>query len=756
MLRREKALGDFGEFAQRSDDLNKVLTQACRLVAEVLGTGQAKVLEIEEGGTSLFVRAGVGWNPDIVGKVRLPLDEHSSENFAIKAGKPVIMEDLRQEQRFDVPAYMKEAGVQALANVPIFLPGHRTYGLLQVDATEPRDFGDEDTEFLRTYTTILGPVIDRLLNLQVMNRAEERFRHIVEGTRDYAIFLTDAEDRITDWLPGAEAVYGFTVAEALGQPAAILFTPEDREQNAPQIEVETARLEGAAPNVRWHVRKGGGRVFIDGAVSALYDADGVVRGFLKIGQDVTARRRSEAALRESEARHRLLIGSWAQAVWEVDANGVVVADSPSWRAYTGQTVEEWLGNGWFDAIHPDERAYAERQWREAIAARGFVDAEFRVRAPDGSWRWTNVRAAPVLDATGRIEKWVGMNIDISARKRAEWALIHSEGQLRDLVEGVSQLVWRAIDGSDWIWASPQWTAFTGQSEVDSHDRGWLEPVHPDDRPIALAAWDKAGVAGGFEVEYRIRNAATGTYRWFQTRAAPRRDARGEVVEWLGTSTDVHQLKALQQSQAVMVAELQHRTRNLIAVVRGIADDTMEQTGPTEAFRLALGNRLSALSRVQGLLSRAEVEPVTLAAVVHLELDALGAGASGDRVRVAGPDVWLRNSTVQTLALALHELATNARKYGALSHDRGQLAVTWSEHHQAGERRLMLEWIETGLEHAPQRTQPVPDGSGYGRELIEQALPHALGARTTYRLTETGVRCTIDLPSRPDPHEGETP
>ncbi len=104
----------------------------------------------------------------------------------------------------------------------------------------------------------------------------------------------------------------------------------------------------------------------------------------------------DASLHESEIRHRQLIESLMQAVWETDSAGVVVTDSPSWRAYTGQTLEEWLGYGWVDAIHPDDRAYAERQWREAMVARTLVNAEFRLRSPDGGWRWTNVRAAPVL------------------------------------------------------------------------------------------------------------------------------------------------------------------------------------------------------------------------------------------------------------------------------------------------------------------------------------------------------------------------
>ncbi|MFC7557531.1 PAS domain-containing protein [Pseudoroseomonas wenyumeiae] len=179
--------------------------------------------------------------------------------------------------------------------------------------------------------------------------------------------------------------------------------------------------------------------------SPLRDEAGLIAGMLVVLFDRTAKylpveqqEKSESSLLESEARHRLLIESWAQAIWETDANGVVTADSPSWRTYTGQTLDEWIGYGWLKAIHPDDRAYAERQWREAIAARGLVDAEFRLRAPDGGWRWTNVRAAPVLDAEGHVEKWFGMNIDIDARKRAEAALRESEERYRTLFEAMDE------------------------------------------------------------------------------------------------------------------------------------------------------------------------------------------------------------------------------------------------------------------------------------------------------------------------------
>ena len=220
MARRQQLLAAFGDFTLRSRDLDQVLMEACRLVSEALGTKHAKILEIEGNGRSLLLRAGVGWPLGLVGKLRLEMRDHSSETYSIRLGKPVITQDVSQEDRFEVPSFLKDAGVMALVNVPIFLPGAEAYGLLQVDSREPRDFGEEDTEFLRTYATILGPVIDRLHKARKLHVTQERFRLVVENALDYAILVTDAKDRITDWFPGAEAVFGWTAEEAVGQAAA--------------------------------------------------------------------------------------------------------------------------------------------------------------------------------------------------------------------------------------------------------------------------------------------------------------------------------------------------------------------------------------------------------------------------------------------------------------------------------------------------------------------------------------------------------
>ena len=177
---RQRVLADFGEFALRCDSLDEVLDKACRLVADALGADLAKVLEIEEGGAAALVKAGVGWRPGIVGKERLPFSERSSETYSLKVGEPVISRDIREEERFEFADFLVEHGAVSLVNVPIYLPGGKAYGLLQVDSRKLRDFGKEDVAFLRTYATLLGPVIDRLHKAHSLERALETNKSLLQ------------------------------------------------------------------------------------------------------------------------------------------------------------------------------------------------------------------------------------------------------------------------------------------------------------------------------------------------------------------------------------------------------------------------------------------------------------------------------------------------------------------------------------------------------------------------------------------------
>lgn len=202
---------------------------------------------------------------------------------------------------------MREHGVAAIVNVPILLPGREPWGLLEVDSKEPRDFGQEDIEYLRTYAMVLGPVIDRLGTVADLEESGERLRLILENARRFAIVITDTDDRITDWLGDSEAIFGWSAEEMIGQSMDRIFTLEDRKAGVPGRELAQARREGCAPNIRWHATKDGGRVFLDGQAVVLRDSSGAVRGYMKIAQDVTDRARNEErqSVLLAELQHRV-------------------------------------------------------------------------------------------------------------------------------------------------------------------------------------------------------------------------------------------------------------------------------------------------------------------------------------------------------------------------------------------------------------------------------------------------------------------
>jgi two-component system, chemotaxis family, CheB/CheR fusion protein len=139
--------------------------------------------------------------------------------------------------------------------------------------------------------------------------------------------------------------------------------------------------------------------------------------------EITQRKRAEESLRRSEERYRALIEASAQIVWTTDARGRVVEDSPSWRAYTGQTLDQWLGDGGADVVHPDDRERVRATWQHALGEERPLETTCRLwRAPSSQWRWMHVRAAPLRGEDGRVRGWVGMNADVTEQHEAEEAL----------------------------------------------------------------------------------------------------------------------------------------------------------------------------------------------------------------------------------------------------------------------------------------------------------------------------------------------
>lgn len=590
-----------------------------------------------------------------------------------------------------------------------------------------------------------------------------------------------------------------------------------------------------------------------------------------------ARQRAQDDMREAELRARTLVEGLAQAYWETDAHGRVVADSKSWRAYTGQAQPDYLGYGWIEAVHPDDRHYAESRWRHAVATLASLDTEFRLRhAATGTYRWTNVRAAPLLDEDGNVRKWVGMNIDIDDRKRAENALRESEQRLatafRLLPVGVAiadcegrvlvcndrmrrylptgrvpaldpenagrwrgwqadgfpiapsdyaamralrgetvdpgmELLFTDDDGreswtrvaaaplhdaegringalsivmdidelkrasqqlraneerfrqfsaaaSDVLWIrdaqtlcaeflSPAFDAIYGLpcEEAMGDPRNWAIRVVPDDREAALARLREVAEGAALVHEFRIQRPDNGEFRWIRDTAFPLFGPDGRVRRVAGISNDVTETKRWLEHQGVLVAELQHRVRNIMAMIVSIVARTRKSARDVHDYEALVSGRLMSLARTQALLTRAENVGVCIRALINEELRAQA--HSPKQFSLEGPDLMVPPKAAEVLSLALHELTTNALKYGALAQPDGHVAVTWS---LDGDEPpwLHITWVER---RAPPADWAPPSRRGFGTALVEERVPYELGGRGRLSIGPDGVQATIEFPLR---------
>ncbi|WP_233859955.1 CheR family methyltransferase [Paraburkholderia sp. HD33-4] len=271
-------------------------------------------------------------------------------------------------------------------------------------------------------------------------------------------------------------------------------------------------------------------------------------------------------------------------------------------------------------------------------------------------------------------------------------------------------------------------------------------IRPSDRgrPITelasrLALSDlKGDIASVFNTEESLqrRVASADGSSHYLVRLSPYRNADRQTDGVVIAFVDITSLVKGEERQQVLVSELQHRTRNLLAVTQSIARQTLAPDPSLDTFI----NRLGALGRLQGLVGEAHQGLIELGDIVSLELNALGV-ANSSRLTVSGPPVPLGFRNVQTFALVLHELATNALKYGALKDDAARLDICWQivagNHHPDS---LVFDWRESGL-----KTTPDASRTGFGRQLIEKALKFSLHATTELTFNPDGVSCHIEIP-----------
>jgi len=303
LLRQQTVLAKFGELALRSGDLDEILTEACRLVGEALGTDLAKVMELQDDGESLLVRAGVGWKPGVVGEITLKATGNTSEGYALKTGEPMISADIAEEIRFKYPAFLTDNGVRAVANVVIIGgQGRPPFGILQIDSRAPRQFTDTDTAFLRSYANLLAAAVDRL-RVVGETRAGEARLHLALNAAEMGSWDLDLLDGGARRSPQHDSIFGYAEPVPGWDLAVFLEHVVAEDHEAAKVAFLAAmtpggdlafecRIKRADGEVRWIAIKGR----TDFAYSPITECPIPVR-MVSVVRDVTERRQAQELLR---------------------------------------------------------------------------------------------------------------------------------------------------------------------------------------------------------------------------------------------------------------------------------------------------------------------------------------------------------------------------------------------------------------------------------------------------------------------------
>ncbi|WP_213979320.1 PAS domain-containing protein [Sphingomonas sp. dw_22] len=342
---------------------------------------------------------------------------------------------------------------------------------------------------------------------------------------------------------------------------------------------------------------------------------------------------------------------------------------------------------------------------------------------------------PMRDPNGEI---VGVNVaamEITRRKQAEMALQASEQQFRTLADSIPQLVWMSDADGSIFWFNGQLAEFSALPAGEIAGQDWFKVLRPDK---GCGQWTQSVTTGErFEMEMALRGR-DGQERPYLTRVVPLHGPGGGVDRWLGTHIDIGELKRREEHIQFIAEELSHRSKNLLSVVIAIARQTVGQTVDIADYHARLALRLTALAQCNDLLVRDNWFGTPLLDLLAGQLKPFG-GIDQERVEVAGPRIMLNAAAVQHLGLALHELATNASKYGALSSDAGRVTIDWTLDEEA--RRIRICWHESGgpAVAAPQR-------QGFGSIVIEQIVPRALKGKGTMEYLPEGVRWTFAFPA----------
>ena len=345
-------------------------------------------------------------------------------------------------------------------------------------------------------------------------------------------------------------------------------------------------------------------------------------------------------------------------------------------------------------------------------------------------------------AMALLERWRQSEAADAARAATASEIHELEQRFEILADAMPQLVWSAPANGLPDYFNRGWCDFTGALATASYGTGWMDFLHPEDVPIAAAAWDGAvGSGDAYEVEYRLRRG-DGEHRWMIARGLPIRDRDGAIVRWIGTCTDINEARVAAERQEVLSRELSHRIKNIFAVISGLITMTIRDRPEFRETGLVLQDRVLALGRAHDFVrphserSRTQYARSSLKGMLGSLFEAYQIGGEA-RILILGDDIEIDDRSATALALMFHELATNAAKYGALATREGRIEIVLGRNGDA----VTMNWTETGGPPVP-----VTIVRGFGSGLIELSVTRQLGGTLDYDWRREGLCVSASIPA----------
>ena len=296
----------------------------------------------------------------------------------------------------------------------------------------------------------------------------------------------------------------------------------------------------------------------------------------------------------------------------------------------------------------------------------------------------------------------------------EQQLYESEAKFHAIADSVDQMIWSTLPDGFHDYYNRRWYEFTGVPNGSTDGEAWNAIFHPEDQELAWDKWHHSLATGEpYEIEYRLRHRS-GDYRWVLGRAQPVRNPAGEIIRWYGSCTDIHKIKVAEEQRQLMLAEMNHRVKNTLAMVHAIVSQTLRQADNLKDAQISIQSRIGMMAQAHDRLIQSTWTETKIDEVVEAALVPHRSGQG--HFKVEGSDLPIGSKQALALTMALHELATNAAKYGALSIETGKIHIYWDIINKDEDAVFEFNWVES---EGPKVEQPTR--RGFGSRMIEQAL-----------------------------------